>query len=79
MILRAREAFSYTDKSGVPRVVRPGDLVDSDDPDVKGREHLFETVEVAANRAAGAVEQTTAAPGEKRTVSTRKTSGTPKS
>jgi hypothetical protein len=57
-------------------VVRPGDLFDSTDPVVVGRENLFETVEFAAQRAEGAVnptpvESATAAPGEKRSVSTR--------
>ncbi|RBO82073.1 hypothetical protein [Nocardia puris] len=79
MILRAREAFSYTDHHGVPRIVRPGDLVEDSDPGVKGREHLYEPVEVAAARSSAVVEQATAAPGEKRAVSTRKTGGTPKS
>ncbi len=80
MILRAREAFSYTDNRGIPRIVRPGDLVDDADPGVKGREHLFEPVEVAAARATAVVEQATAAPGEKRTVSARrKSSETPTS
>lgn len=73
-VFRAREAFAYTDKQGVPRVIRPGDLVSSDDPNFKGKEHLFETVEVAAARAAGVetatVETTTAEPGERRSLST---------
>ncbi|QTJ64980.1 hypothetical protein HYG77_04780 [Rhodococcus sp. ZPP] len=73
-ILRAREAFAFTDSQGVPRVVRPGDLFDDSDPSVVGREKLFEPVEVAAHRAeaavSGGVEAAVAAPGEKRSVTT---------
>lgn len=57
-ILRATTSFATSD-----RTIRTGDLVDSTDPVVKGRESLFELVEVAAART---VEQATAAPGEKR-------------
>jgi hypothetical protein len=65
-ILRPREAFSFTGKTGVPRVLTPNDLVSSDDPDIQGRfEHLLEPVEVSVARTA-ALETATAAPGETR-------------
>lgn len=78
-IHRAIEAFAYGDKSGVPRSVAPGDLMSSDDPNFKGREHLFEKVEVAADRQSAeptkppkppTVETATAEPGERRSIST---------
>lgn len=70
--LRAREAFSYNDINGVPHNVAPGDLFDSADRNVKGREHLFETVEIAVDRRrkATGVEDATAEPGAKRSLST---------
>lgn len=66
-VLRCTEAFAYSGPQGVPLVFTPGMLVDDKDPAVKGHEHWFEPVEVTAARAAG-VEQATAGPGEKRTV-----------
>lgn len=69
--VRAKEAFSYQDVNGIPVMVSPGTLYDSNDPDVKKRAHLFEEVEVAAarrkNRNAG-VEDATAEPGVPRSV-----------
>ena len=66
-VLRCIEAFAYTEKNGVQRVVNPGSLVEDKDPCVKGREHWFESVEANAFRATErAVEQATSAPGEKR-------------
>lgn len=62
-VFRAKEAFTFTSRSGVPRIIRPGDLVTDDDPDFRGREHLFEPAVSAANRAA---ETASAAPGERR-------------
>lgn len=64
MIVRAKEAFAYTDHTGTPRVVSPGQLFDSADPCVVKRPNLFESVEVAVTR----TETATAAPGEVRTV-----------
>lgn len=63
-IYRVREPFAFDQSDGVQRVMRPGDLVDENDPAYKGREALFETVEVATTRA---LEVTSAAPGERRT------------
>lgn len=64
-IYRAKEAFALPGITG--RVVTPGSLMSDDDPDFKGREHLFEPVETAAARAASATETASAAPGERRT------------
>ncbi|UYL86860.1 hypothetical protein SEA_RAVENCO17_7 [Gordonia phage RavenCo17] len=78
-VLRAREAFACSDSHGTPRVVRPGDLFDSTDPLVTGRENLFEPVEVATQRSEAVVaggsgiEAATAAPGEKRSVTPKAT------
>lgn len=74
-VLRVREAFACHYR-GVDEVFPPGRLVDSGDPVVKGREHLFESVEVAASRESraplgGVVESATAAPGEKRSVAVK--------
>ncbi|AMS03166.1 head-tail connector protein [Gordonia phage Herod] len=83
-VLRAREAFACSDAHGTPRVVRPGDLFDSTDPLVTGRETLFEPVEVATQRSeavvagGSSVESATAAPGEKRSVSPKVTTPEPK-
>ncbi|MCV7100077.1 hypothetical protein [Mycobacterium palustre] len=65
-IYRAKEPFTFTGHSGLPRTFTPhGDnsLIADDDPDFKGREHLFEPAVAAANRAA---ETASAAPGERR-------------
>lgn len=70
-ILRCKEPFS-ADVDGVPRTVTAGQIVDSKDRVVKGREHLFEPIEDYASRQAGRVEAATAAPGEKRSVPTKR-------
>lgn len=64
--LRVKSAFACS-YHGVEEVFAVDRLVDSSDPVVKGREHLFETVEVTASRQSG-VEAATAAPGEKRSL-----------
>lgn len=69
-VYRAKEPFAFTSKSGVPRSIVPGDLLFDGDPDLKGREHLFERVEDAAARSRAVVESTTAEPGELRSLST---------
>jgi hypothetical protein len=51
-IVRAIECFAFTGHDGVPRVITPGVLMATDDPDYKGKEELFESVEVAAARPA---------------------------
>lgn len=63
--LRVKEPFAV-DVKGAPRVLTAGQLVDSADPVVKGREHLFETLDTYMDRKAP--EQATAAPGERRSV-----------
>lgn len=61
-IYRAIEPFAYTDKSGIPRIVTPGDdPVSEGHPLLKGKEHLFREVSVSE-----ATETATAGPGEKR-------------
>lgn len=62
-VFRAIEPFSTAQRNGVSRTIRAGDLVSSEDPDFKGREHLFEPAINAANRA---LETASAAPGERR-------------
>jgi len=62
-IVRAKTAFSVG-----TRFVRPGDLIDTDDPIYPKREALFEAVEDAVERHRANVEQATAEPGEKRSV-----------
>lgn len=55
--------------NGRPRVLHVGDLVDEDDPVMRGRTHMFEDVEATVpHRAEPAVEQATAEPGERRSV-----------
>lgn len=73
--VRAKEAFSYNDANGVPVNVAAGALFDANDPDVKKRAHLFEEPEVAAARRKlrnSGVEDATAEPGAKRSLSTRR-------
>lgn len=55
------------------QVFTMGQLVDSDEPLVAGREHLFEPVETFVSRRS-AVETATAAPGEVRKRSTSRKS-----
>lgn len=57
--LRARTHFAIG-----RRHIRPGDIIDSTDPIVAGREQLFSPVEDSVQR----VEQATARPGEGRNV-----------
>lgn len=70
----AREGFAFTSRDGMPRVFSPGDLCDDQDPDYRGREHLFQPAEEATIMATSrrgssptrATETATAAPGEQR-------------
>lgn len=55
--LRARTSFGWGQ-----RLVREGDIVSSDDPVVRKHGDLFEPITVPT------IEQATAAPGERRTV-----------
>ena len=75
-IVQAKEAFSGTQANGVPWNVGAGDLYWSNDPIVKGREHLFGDVTVLSSTGAthretatvtgSAVETATAEPGQRR-------------
>lgn len=66
-ILRVTKAFSVlSDPNG--HVYTPGELVDASHPHVKGRESHFETVEAHVSARTSGVEQATAAPGERRSV-----------
>jgi hypothetical protein len=73
MIHRCKSPFS-TRVKGMPRVVAAGELVDDSDPVFKGREHLFESVDVYVERVDKkrvsnvTVESATANPGEVRQV-----------
>lgn len=75
-IKRAKESFSFWDSKGVPRDVPAGTLIDTDkSPEVlKGREKLFEDVELYVDRtndtSVKKVESATAEPGEKRSITT---------
>lgn len=64
-VFQARSAF-VTEVGGKRRLVRAGELVSEGDPVLKGRAHLFVAVSEA-------VEQATAAPGEKRSTPAKKT------
>jgi len=66
-IKRSKVSFAVTVR-GVPKVINAGHLVEDGDPLLKGREHLFEDVETHLSDRSASVEQATAAPGEKRTV-----------
>lgn len=67
-IKRCKAAFAAS-VNGTPHMFKVGQLVDGDDPVIKGREGLFEDVETyVSDRSASRVEQATADPGEKRSV-----------
>lgn len=77
-VFRAKEPFAFDGKDGVPRVITAGSLMSDADPDFKGKEQLFEPVEVAAERVVKArtgVEEATSEPNTKRSVSTVKKGG----
>jgi hypothetical protein len=86
-LLRVREAFAYM-VGNYPDVLRPGDVVASDHPAVKGREDKFESVDTNNARirdpkaallpATGIIESATAAPGEKRSRSKAAKKSAPK-
>lgn len=72
----ARESFTMPSRDGLPRLFRAGDPIEDNDVDFKGREHLFQSADEAANQASlrrgrqhpnRATETATAAPGEVRT------------
>lgn len=51
-IFVANQPFTFDGPDGVPRMFTKGDLIDDTDPGYRGREALFEPVEVAAQRPA---------------------------
>lgn len=68
MVLRVKEGFSF-DHNGMPVTLKVGQLVNEDDPWVRGRETFFEPADKSALRqvpSSIAVETATAAPGERR-------------
>jgi hypothetical protein len=74
MAVRVKEGVSFDLPSGEQVNLRRGQLLPDGHPYIKGRAHLFEPAEDAAARAPGAavaVETTTAAPGERRSVTRR--------
>ncbi|MGW6295165.1 hypothetical protein [Streptomyces sp. NPDC055058] len=64
-IKRCKSSFAASVR-GVPRVMKTGQLVNDNDPIIKGREHLFEDVESAVRDVP--VEDASAAPGRRRTL-----------
>lgn len=66
-IKRSKASFAAV-VNGVPQVVPVGYLVEDGHELTKGREHLFEDVGAHVSQRDSQVEQATAAPGEKRTV-----------
>lgn len=65
-LFAARQAFA-TILNGQHIIVQPGQVVDANDPILKGRESLFEDFAPKIRQYKGQrVEQATAAPGEKR-------------
>ena len=75
---RCTSPFTYWSKDGVPRTVPGGELVDDRDPAIKGHEAFFEDVETYVSaRSEARVEDATAAPGDKRDVTTTPRRGRP--
>lgn len=66
-IKRCKSSFAVQ-IGGAPRVVPAGALLDESDPVIKGREAYFEDVETYVSDRAPKVEQATAEPGERRSV-----------
>lgn len=66
---RVREPFWLTTKQGVPRVCTAGEILSSDDPDLKGREQFCDKLtDFIARTQAAVTETASAAPGEVRAV-----------
>ncbi|MGP3684150.1 hypothetical protein ACTVZO_05450 [Streptomyces sp. IBSNAI002] len=55
-------------RDGMPVVITVGQLMDSDDPLISGREALFEDINTHMARRPGGAESATAEPAEKRAV-----------
>lgn len=67
-IVEAKEPFSVTLRDSTPFNVSRGDRFYSDDPVVKGREHMFGDLQVRSSQPNPANETASAAPGERRNV-----------
>lgn len=65
-LVRVRSPFSCVIPGNPGFVAQEGMVLNTDHPAYRGREALFEPVEAAAARTSAAVEQATAAPGERR-------------
>ncbi|MFG2328253.1 hypothetical protein ACGFMM_01370 [Streptomyces sp. NPDC048604] len=79
-IKRCKASFAVV-VNGAPRVVTAGQLVDENDPIVRGREVNFEDVETYVSERKARVEQATAEPGERRSVgrpAAKKSAASPK-
>ena len=66
-LFSARQAFAVS-LDGQHVVIQPGQVVDENDPILKGRQALFEPFVPKIRKYPGQVEQATAAPGELRNV-----------
>ncbi|WP_412079041.1 hypothetical protein ACLF6K_37490 [Streptomyces xanthophaeus] len=66
-IKRCKASFAAS-VNGTPHMFNVGQLVDADDPVIKGREALFEDVETYMSARGAQVEQATAEPGDRRSV-----------
>ncbi len=76
-VYRVREPFTVPGPNGAPRIVQAGKLLSPDDPLVKSHRKLLDPVnELVADRQS--VEQATAAPGERRSVTPAKQHRAPK-
>lgn len=64
-LFAARTAFAAS-LDGETVIIQPGQVVDANDPILKGRSELFEPFAPKIRKYSGQVEQATAAPGEKR-------------
>lgn len=79
--VKPREPFSFISKrTKLPVIATPDQVFDADDPDIKGKEHLFTPVEVSVQRtenarAGRATETATSAPGEVRNLNLGPNSG----
>lgn len=79
MTKRCKAAFAAS-VGGIPRVMRPGALVQDNDPVIKGRENLFEDVDTYVQKRVRRVEDATAEPGGRRSLSrpTKQTAAKPR-
>lgn len=67
-MFRATESFTFTGRNGAARTILKGTLMDGRDPDLKGREHLFELAADRPGLRGSAVEDATAEPNARRSL-----------